>query len=78
MPDELEYLRAENASLRAEGDRLATESAQQREAIATLQHYVRRLLRGRFGRATEKLLGRPREIKVLCRDSEGSQRVEGG
>lgn len=52
MTEELESLRAEN-------QRLRVESAQQREAIAKLQHYVRRLLRGRFGRATEKILGIP-------------------
>jgi hypothetical protein len=50
--DEVEHLRAENA-------RLTAESARQREAIAKLQYYVRRLLHGRFGRATEKLLGIP-------------------
>ncbi len=52
MNDELERLRTENA-------RLTAESAHQREAIAKLQYYVRRLLHGRFGRATEKLLGIP-------------------
>lgn len=52
MNDEVEHLRAENA-------RLTAESARQREAIAKLQYYVRRLLHGRFGRATEKLLGIP-------------------
>ncbi len=59
MNDELEHLRAENARLTAESARLMAESAQQREAIARLQQYVRRLLRGRFGRATEKLIGIP-------------------
>lgn len=59
MNDELEHLRAENARLTAEVLRQATESAHQRDAIAKLQHYVRRLLRGRFGRAGEKILGIP-------------------
>jgi len=52
-------LTAESARLTAESARLTAESAQQREAIAKLQQYVRRLLHGRFGRATEKLLGIP-------------------
>ena len=41
------------------------EITRQGAAIAKLQHYLRRLLRGRFGRATEKLLGIPPTDQAL-------------
>ncbi len=43
--------------LRADNDALKAEIARQADLISKLQHYLRRLLRGRFGRSTEKLLG---------------------
>ncbi|MBA3686687.1 MAG: IS66 family transposase [Planctomycetes bacterium] len=64
MNDESDRLRAENDRLTAElakrDGEIAKQNeaiAKQNEAIAKLQHYLRRLLRGRFGRATEKILG---------------------
>ena len=50
MSDDPNQLRAENTALRAE-------LARQADLVSKLQHYLRRLLRGRFGRSTEKLLG---------------------
>ena len=43
--------------LRAENEKLKVELARQAMVIQKLQHYLRGLLRGRYGRATEKLLG---------------------
>ncbi|MBA3710766.1 MAG: transposase [Planctomycetes bacterium] len=63
MNDEIDRLRAEN-------QRLTAELAKQNEAIAKLQHYLRRLLRGRFGRATEKLLGLPATDQQLIAEIE--------
>ena len=54
--DKNDRLRAEIEQLKADVAKRDVELAVQREAIAKLQHYLRRLLRGRFGRSTEKLL----------------------
>lgn len=77
MSDELDRLRAEHERLEAElAKRDAeiakrnVEIARQGEAIAKLQHYLRRLLRGRFGRATEKLLGIPPTDQPLIAEIE--------
>jgi len=43
--------------LREENEKLKAELARQAQVISKLQHYLRGLLRGRFGRSTEKLLG---------------------
>lgn len=43
--------------LREENEKLKAELARQALVISKLQHYLRGLLRGRFGRSTEKLLG---------------------
>lgn len=63
--DELEHLRADNVRLGADNLRLTAESVHQAEAIAKLKHVLRRLLRGRFGRATEKILGVPKTDQLL-------------
>ncbi len=72
VSDELDRLRAQNQRLESElakrdADlaKLDAEISRQGEAIAKLQHYLRRLLRGRFGRATEKLLGIPPTDQAL-------------
>ncbi len=59
MTDDHDRLRAEHERLKAELAKRDAEIVRQGAAIAKLQHYLRRLLRGRFGRATEKLLGIP-------------------
>lgn len=43
--------------LREENEKLKAELARQAQVISKLQHYLRGLLRGRYGRSTEKLLG---------------------
>lgn len=43
--------------LREENEKLKSELARQAQVISKLQHYLRGLLRGRYGRSTEKLLG---------------------
>jgi hypothetical protein len=43
--------------LREENEKLKAELARQALVISKLQHYLRGLLRGRYGRSTEKLLG---------------------
>lgn len=63
MSDELKLLRAEN-------DLLKATIAHQNTAIATLQFYIRGLLRGRFGRSTEKLLGIPETDQQLIAEIE--------
>ncbi|MBA3776762.1 MAG: IS66 family transposase [Betaproteobacteria bacterium] len=77
MNDESDRLRAENDRLTAElakrDGELAKQNeaiAKQNEAIAKLQHYLRRLLRGRFGRATEKLIGIPATDQSLIAEIE--------
>ncbi len=95
MSDDRDQLRVENERLKAElakqstelakqSTELAkqsTELAKQREAIAKMQHYLRRLLRGRFGRATEKLLGIPATEQRLIAEIEaflvGERAVDG-
>jgi transposase len=52
-------------ALRTEIERLKVENTRQREVIGKLQHYIRGLLRGRFGRSTEKLLGIPEADQQL-------------
>ena len=63
MSDELKLLRAEN-------DLLKATIANQNTAIAKLQFYIRGLLRGRFGRSTEKLLGIPEADQQLIVEIE--------
>ncbi len=70
MNDESDRLRAENNRLTAELAKRDGEIAKQNEAIAKLQHYLRRLLRGRFGRATEKLIGIPATDQSLIAEIE--------
>ncbi|MBA3587341.1 MAG: hypothetical protein H0W41_06865, partial [Chloroflexi bacterium] len=70
MNDESDRLRAENDRLTAELAKRDGELAKQNEAIAKLQHYLRRLLRGRFGRATEKLIGIPATDQSLIAEIE--------
>lgn len=53
--------------LREEIERLTAENARQAQVIGKLQHYLRGLLRGRYGRATEKLLGdTPADQQVIA------------
>lgn len=77
MSDDLKYLRAENERLTAlvasQSVQLAEQSAElarQREAIARLQLYIRGILRGRFGRSTEKLLDIPATDQQLIAEIE--------
>ncbi len=55
--DDGDRLRAENERLKADIAKRDAELTAQKEAIAKLRHYLWRLLQGRFGRSTEKLLG---------------------
>jgi hypothetical protein len=64
MMDENDGLKAQEAALSAKVAQQERELAavkherdQALAAVAKLQHYLRRLLRGRFGRATEKMIG---------------------
>ena len=57
VEDLVQHLQAELAAAKAEVAAAKAEVARLTEALAKLQHLVRGLLRGRFGRATEKLLG---------------------
>ena len=77
MNDDREHLRAENKRLQAElasqSSQLASQSTElvrQREASAKLQFYIRGLLRGRFGRSTEKLLDIPATDQQLIAEIE--------
>ena len=77
MSDELKYLRAENERLTAlvasQSVLLAEQAAElarQREAIAKLQFFIRGMLRGRFGRSTEKLLDIPATDQQLIAEIE--------
>jgi len=68
--DDQGSLRAENETLKALLATQATELANQRAAIAKLQFYIRGLLRGRFGRSTEKLLDIPATDQQLIVEIE--------
>lgn len=77
VSDDLQCLRAENERLTAlvasQSALLAAQSvelARQREAMAKLQFYIRGMLRGRFGRSTEKLLDIPATDQQLIAEIE--------
>jgi transposase len=58
---------SDDQHLRDEIERLKAENARQAQMIGKLTHYLRGLLRGRYGRATEKLLGdTPADQQVIA------------
>jgi hypothetical protein len=58
---------SDEQNLREENAKLKAELARQAQVIGKLQHYLRGLLRGRYGRATEKLLGdTPADQQVIA------------
>lgn len=69
MNDDLSQLRDENEKLKAEVGRLA-------QLNGRLTHYIRGLLRGRYGRATEKLLGDTPEDQQYIAEIEAFLKVE--
>lgn len=70
MSDELKLLRVENDLLKATIAQHDATISHQNTAIAKLQFYIRGLLRGRFGRSTEKLLGIPETDQQLIVEIE--------
>ena len=71
-----QHLREENERLTAELARQASELARQAAVIGKLQHYIRGLLRGRYGRATEKLLGDTPENQQILAEVEAFLNAE--
>ena len=57
MNDQIDQVRQENERLKAALATQEVELARQVQLIGKLQHYLRGLLRGRYGRSTEKMLG---------------------
>jgi transposase len=63
----MRFVMSDVQRLRDENERLKTEVVRQAQVIGKLQHYLRRLLRGRYGRSTEKLLGdTPADQQVIA------------
>jgi len=56
-PQMIQPIVSDEQHLREKIEKLTAENARQAQVISKLQHYLRGLLRGRYGRATEKLLG---------------------
>jgi transposase len=58
---------SDDQHLRDENERLKAELGRQAAVIGKLQHYIRGLLRGRYGRATEKLIGdTPEDHQIIA------------
>jgi transposase len=68
--DEIEHLRLENGRLTAALASQATELVRLSQLNQKLVHYIRGLVRGRYGRSTEKLLGDPATDQQLIAEVE--------
>jgi transposase len=70
VSDEIEHLRQEIGRLTAANAAQATELARLSQLNQKLVHYIRGLVRGRYGRSTEKLLGDPPTDQQLIAEVE--------